>query len=474
MDDDDLVALALGLAAGLGVYVVFGLCGMLTTDREQASPRTYSEFQGRFCAFKARLAGAWAAHTGCSASAGSPVCTCPGVLVALVEAQSQVCHIESLLTKRDARWVRVIGYVVLWQTLHDAEEALIEASNPDAVAAGLLDEMRLEGSNFTRHEELIDRIRLALPVVSPEAAPYLIKPAPTAPTSPTDIPTARVVLRDVRDSFNTWQDDRYGALARTRNNLYRQVTWVAMAVYIMLVLAILATGDHDHEAIQAGVSFVAIGGIVGLMSSWTGEKTSDKTVEDFGLARAELFQTFVLSGVAGFIGAVLYLVAPALVGFDLTPADADTSPTPAAGASASPSASATPTPSPTASPTPTPSPSPIPPVAPVSAGESGNPAALRVRASHSDVVSGSKVGAVISQATPASADAGCPEPEAGKTPALRCVFRLDGGSILIAWAVAAAFGLAPDRLFRLLNKQTSQLKADIQSAKAPEAAHPHF
>ena len=462
-------ALSGGLAATFVIWLVLGVAASNLVSPAGANPRAWEAFEGRL----ATLTAHFKAMKDCP-----PQCACGPQHAAVREAQAQLDHIAAIKASRDSRWVRMIGYVSMWQALHDAEESLIETSDYEAISAGLCDEQRLEGSNVPRRKELLQRLRAALLVLDPCNRKYFVEqPQPIPANDPPGVDnkkTARRIVRDVRTAFNTYLEDLYAALARTRNNLLTQITSASLTLYLLLALALLAAGDRQAEAFQTAGSFLAVGSFVGLISGWSGQKKSDKTVEDFGLARAQLLQGFMLSGVAGFLGALLYLAGPGLVGIDLTPDEVNSEP----------GASASPTPTPRDSPaeeTIAPADTPLP---PESTGSTDGPAggnsesigstSALLLAVGDDLILGGFVaqggGEPAGDESDGAGNVGrpCPDPAAGEAPHLRCIFRFDTSSILIAWLFAAAFGLAPDRMFNLLNRQTQQFKEDIQSTKATE------
>jgi hypothetical protein len=76
--------------------------------------------------------------------------------------------------------------------------------------------------------------------------------------------------------------------------------------YSLLVLAIVA--GAPGEVIVAAAAFYLVGALFGLFNLLRNDDRSDAEVEDYGLGRARLFYTPLISGLAAVAGVVLMAV----------------------------------------------------------------------------------------------------------------------------------------------------------------------
>jgi hypothetical protein len=204
-------------------------------------------------------------------------------------------------------WIIGTGFVDAWMQLHGAEEALFYvAPKEHLVGQALNDEMRLKDSRIANHDDMLFKLRWA--VVQLGGKDYLT-PSPQPPALPenteANVPQARAVLREIRHAINEFRDARRDGLVRARNYL----SWTGLLTgafgYALLGTAILV--QVPREFVVAAVVFYLVGASVGLFNQLRTSATNagTQTEEDFGLSRAQLVYSPVLSGLAAVFGVVL-------------------------------------------------------------------------------------------------------------------------------------------------------------------------
>ncbi len=246
--------------------------------------------------------------------------------------------IRNELGKPGFKWIQATGYINLWGLVHRAEEALLTVQPSDEVAAaGLYDELRLQGSDIDNSDQLLVKLRLAVSRLAPAAAIYLSQQPPatvpanaaeTAPTPEQVIDGARLALRDVRQAINEFRDTSWDALVRTRNHLLGTMAATGIVTFLLFSVALSgrASDAPDNlltDTLAAAASFYLVGAAVGLFNRLYAESSSDNSVEDYGLTAARIALTPVLSGLAALGGVVVIAMLPsALSGDILTPVSA--------------------------------------------------------------------------------------------------------------------------------------------------------
>jgi hypothetical protein len=115
----------------------------------------------------------------------------------------------------------------------------------------------------------------------------------------------------VRQSINSYRDDRRDGLVRERNRLLITVLFTDAIFFLLIGLAVIAR--VSQQAVTAGTAFFLIGAVVGLISRLHREALAELAIEDFGLSMARLIHTPLFSGVAAVAGVVLLSLVPAVV-----------------------------------------------------------------------------------------------------------------------------------------------------------------
>ena len=221
------------------------------------------------------------------------------------------------------RWLQATGYVTLWNLVHRAEEALIEAEPASSVLGdAFYDELRLNDSPIGNSNVLRAQLRQAVAVLQPGSRQYLQPPSGQpagAVATPDQAPldgssaasvtldpgadaAARAILRGIRRAINEFRDARRDGLVHARNCLLMTTFLTGLFSYLLLGLAVCNVAPSS--AITVAATFFLVGALVGLFNRLYVDSRADAATEDYGLSRARLMQTPVLSGLAA-IGGVL-------------------------------------------------------------------------------------------------------------------------------------------------------------------------
>ncbi len=243
--------------------------------------------------------------------------------IAFTEIATWCEDIERELKCRGLSWLLATGYINMWRGLHHAEEAMIEIEPAEAVLnKAIHDELCLQGSNMNNSEELLDKLRIAVKMLSATGTRYLIKQpreredddesegsghqnqAPQSERTTIEM-EARAILREIRHTVNEYRDNRWEGLIHTRNRLMMMVIVTSFLAYVLLCLPVV--NEVNTSYVIAATVFFLIGAIVGLFNRLHLETQSSNAINDYGLSMARVIATPVLSGLAA-VGSVLVFV----------------------------------------------------------------------------------------------------------------------------------------------------------------------
>jgi hypothetical protein len=345
-------ALILGaeIAAALAVLGAIPL-RMLATIRV-AQTRSYWELRRRSEQLRARLTIVQKSPAPMSKGDIRPRWT-TSQKMALAEADGQLCEVERALWREPdemqttgLEWVSAMGYVSLWRRVDRAEEALIDVEPRWLLIADALhDRLRLRDAGV-KSDQLEYALSAAAKVIDADAykryfAPPTIAvhgshyqridtggrsdPSQSAAAasaldgsliSPTDLPGARAILREVRNSMNVYFEDAMEGIVRARNRLWRAILLTSSTTFLMVGLAVLSNVPRS-QLVAASVFFL-VAAIVGLFNRLRLQAKADSAIEDFNLFEARLMHTPLVSGLAGLAGVILVAIAPAASGQNVT------------------------------------------------------------------------------------------------------------------------------------------------------------
>ena len=171
-----------GTGIALAIWAVSALACRPFTTADQANARSFGELCERLERLRVRLK---LLQTG-----GVADRLTDSMEIARDEAAAHCRVIERELGRSGLQWVTGAGYLNLWNRLHRAEEALINAEpTEDVIGGALYDELRLENSEIQTEAQLLNKLRRALVTLSPGSAIYLNQQPPQPPPS---LATARV------------------------------------------------------------------------------------------------------------------------------------------------------------------------------------------------------------------------------------------------------------------------------------------
>ena len=121
---------------------------------------------------------------------------------------------------------------------------------------------------------------------------------------------ARITLREVRSTLNSFRDNRWEGFVRQRGRLLRAIAVTGIVTYVSICF-VLASGPPP-DFILAATLFYIVGAIAGLFVRFYHESRSSTPVDDFGLTTIRLLAIPLLSGLAGIWGALLVILLPDL------------------------------------------------------------------------------------------------------------------------------------------------------------------
>jgi hypothetical protein len=272
-----------GPAIGLLLWLLLAAAYSPMASARQANGGSYADLTERLVGLDARLAAVPAASR----------------TSAFGEASQHRDFIAAELESKGPRWIAAVGYIMLWQRLHRAEEALVDIEpRSQVVADSLNDEMRLQDSTIDHHVDLVADLE--------SARQYLMtqRVADGAATSGIRSETqARALLRQVRYAIDDFRDKRRAGLVKATNLLMG--TMIITELFAFALLALAVVNGAPRGAVVAGIVFYLVGALVGLFNRLAQQATSGTMVEDYSLAGVGLVLTPTLSGLAAVGGVAL-------------------------------------------------------------------------------------------------------------------------------------------------------------------------
>lgn len=362
-----------GIICTIGLWIILAsICHDFATA-QRVNPRSYEQLTSGLIALRARLGVNYLNEAssledmqkqiGMDAASGATN------IIALKEAHDFYVELNKLLNDPLANigfeWFWGTSYLNAWSMLHRCQEALIEVQPIDVVLRrALYDKQAIENSSmpnksvllerltravreldshytvyfeeqitsgdisvlrlketFIKQDEILDQIITALKQLQPSIKIDtrklpIDKDEHDLHTSQENMCRARVILRQVQQSVNSFRDDTWERLLRGRNRLLEAIALTGIITLIMLDIAILVP-DAPTKNIIAATLFYIVGAVAGLFGQFYSESTHPTTVDDYGLTLARLIATPLLSGLAGVGGVFISVVLTAINGSQL-------------------------------------------------------------------------------------------------------------------------------------------------------------
>jgi uncharacterized membrane protein YqjE len=203
--------------------------------------------------------------------------------------------------------------VAIRESVHRAEEALVELETDDAAIRGALrDRECLRGSRIANATGLLSDLEVACRQLGGgKYFPTRRNEANVETADAEEKRLARAALTAIRRSINEFRDSRRAGLLRARNNLAVTVIFTGLTTLTLLALALLTTGDANDEKqrrteVAVAATFYLIGAVVGLFRQLRAASAADAVIEeDYGLSHVRLIQIPLFSGLAAVGGVVL-------------------------------------------------------------------------------------------------------------------------------------------------------------------------
>lgn len=264
--------------------------------------------------------------------------------IALADVLSYLGDFAKTLQRNGLNWVLYTGYVSMWDRINKADEAMIDLLPlKTVIESAMYDNLRLDKSSVPDYGAMIEAldadINTLRPLMNPsETGSSATKPSTAQsqtsiissnkkdvakkPKKTADISkdsteklpkkdTSEEAISDIRNARSTihkFTNERWDQLVRARNQLMGTAFLTAFFVYILLVIAILASLPRMN--IEQAMVFYFLGAIVGLFSRLYTEWTSkDPVKDDYGLSMARILVTPLYSGLAVLVGVLLFTSA---------------------------------------------------------------------------------------------------------------------------------------------------------------------
>jgi hypothetical protein len=307
-------ALWVGAGCAFVVWLLSaGFCYLLGgTSAQGANSSQYDELRGQVTQLEMRI---WRSEDARATGADSKgIETITNALRCAIESVNEG---ENNLRPSPVRWVLATGYLGLWGRLYDIDAALLlYEPTCDVVREAHLDARRLDNARIRNADILRANIQWAIGVLDP---PVLAAIAPATRGFAPDIPSrpipcleqelaARGILVNVRRAITNYRHERWLTLALARRRLIGVTLATGKLTYALLAVAIIA-GATQPEMLAA-TAFFLVGALVGLVNRLYLDGQDATGVEDYGLTRARLMETPVLSGLAALGGVLLTTLLP--------------------------------------------------------------------------------------------------------------------------------------------------------------------
>lgn len=200
-------------------------------------------------------------------------------------------------------WASGSGYIGLWTAMHRAEEAMMLVAPPDVVVAhAAYDQSRLRGSNIAGHRQMVTMSKDAVVALAGEPADQgLATPVGSSPSLSQS--AARGILAGIRRVVNDYRDGLAGGLVQLRRRLNTSVTFIGLTAYVGVALAMMSGLGLSH--VLAGSALYLTGVLIGLLQVAYTERNLQSQVNDYGVSTARMIHVALISGLAGFAGAIL-------------------------------------------------------------------------------------------------------------------------------------------------------------------------
>lgn len=300
LEPGPLLILAIGI--GLLAWIVVAIGRAPLAGPERANYRSYSEIKTRLATLRGR------AQVVCQRYAtanrrqdGSEVCAV---------VSSALDDVHAMLGHDGVVWALGRGYIDAWETLHRAEEMLIEVEDePELLEEYDHDWLRLNGSAIPQKVHLLELAKSAHAFLCKEKSG---RDQPKESCVRT-VEQARKTLKEVRFNVNSYRDALWSGLVELRNRTLAALLMTHLVGFALLGLAILAPAltspppspAQRNNWITAGVVYFLVGALVGVFNRLYEQSRADTAVDDYGLAMARLLTVPALSGLAAVGGVML-------------------------------------------------------------------------------------------------------------------------------------------------------------------------
>jgi hypothetical protein len=251
------------------------------------------------------------------------------------QAKEGIDKASALLKEPGLQWVSERGYIAVWEKIHRAEEALMEAEEKEDLSEDVEHmALQLDGAGIPQKEALLkllnsakaklakleskaagrnDSVSPAPNALAGSTSEDSLSAAPKAPddsTSNDDLSASRKALKEVRYNINVFRDNQWNGMVGQRNQTIATLLLVELVGFGLLGLALLKPAGP----VAAGALYFLVGAVAGLFNRLYSESQADHAVDDYGLAMARILTLPVYAGLAGVGGVLLTSLTSAQAG----------------------------------------------------------------------------------------------------------------------------------------------------------------
>jgi hypothetical protein len=195
---------------------------------------------------------------------------------------------------------------------HIEETMLLYLPCRRVVAEAYYDLGRLKNSGMENRVPMVKTLQAAMLRLDPSVRPYLLLLDPDSKNLEVPKPngngddcndsemTARLVVVNIRRTINEYRSERWGVVARLKQQFLGGAFSLAVVTYLLIVLAVVRY--VPDEAMAGGVVFFSVGAIAGLFAQLVATRESNQPVDDYGYTSTRLAFAPLISGFAAVLG----------------------------------------------------------------------------------------------------------------------------------------------------------------------------
>ncbi len=250
-----------GLVLSLALWLLLSILFRGVVTRERLNPGSSSEIDSHKLSLEAAVKNAEATLNAYDEQQSTDLDTVhalihlnpPAYKESVEKVQKCLQALEEGYQQSRFRWLDGSGYLTAWNSIHSAEEALIDiAPVEEVIKEAFRIDAALEGSPLPTRDDDLNMLRIAVRQLRPSAAIYYMKPP--AVTDPIgmdallkdikkkdikEVVDARMAIRTVRSRLDKFREESWDGLLRVRNRLIETALITGALSYILLSATLL-------------------------------------------------------------------------------------------------------------------------------------------------------------------------------------------------------------------------------------------